>query len=726
MSQKDTLLGKQIDDFKLEKILGQGGMARVYRAVDTKLRRYVAIKVIDTQFREDEEYSRRFEREAQAIARFEHTNVVSVYRYGNVDGVLYMAMQYVKGSDLAQLLDDYRADDEFMTSDEVLRIMREAGRGLDYVHQQGAIHRDIKPANIMLNEEGTAIIADFGLALVQDVGTRGEIFGTPHYMSPEQAVSSAKVVPQSDVYSMGVILYEMFTHRLPFETGEPLDVAMAHLSDEPPSPRTHRPDLPVTIEKVILKSLAKEAQTRYQTCRELTDALEAAIKQTHQAHQSTMPRHSIVERVHLDLEANPLPALPSSTAQMPAVGTPRKSDPSLFERISTQKKGQAKTDLASGTGTPPTVKAKKPKRKKEGRSMLPFVATIAVVTIVAIIALFFMMNSGVSDSEATNTAVVMTNEAFIVQMTQATGDDSTQVTQQATVNVQETALADANATATAIAQQAQQAADSGATQQVINAQETAIAQQAQDAANSEATQQAINAQAAALANTNATGTAIAQQAQDTANSEATQQAINAQAAALADANATGTAIVQQATSIALDVANTAAANAQATTIAQLTQSASSVVQPTAVPSAGQTIPIIIYTRRDRALRIVRPAEGNITTPLNLSPLMLIRTDDDERMRDDNPDNDRDNPRILSGAVWIEYSPLMVGQCVDALKRELESPIIDSISCDDQGDYIAVDDENKAWDKDFNVYYNDILLATCENEVECRVEIPVGG
>jgi serine/threonine protein kinase len=263
MSADDSLLGRQLDEYRLEKLLGRGGMARVYRGLDTRLGRYVAIKVIDASLRADSEYALRFEREAQAIARLEHPNVVRLYRYGEAHGVLYMAMQYIEGADLGFVLADYRSDGDFIEPEEALHIIQDVGSALDYIHSQGVIHRDIKPTNIMLDKQGSAILTDFGLALLTEIGTRGEIFGSPHYIAPEQAISSAGAVPQSDIYSVGIMLYEMFTGQLPYTAENPLDIALLHMDGNAPPPRRFRPEISPALEDVILTAMAREPDRRY-------------------------------------------------------------------------------------------------------------------------------------------------------------------------------------------------------------------------------------------------------------------------------------------------------------------------------------------------------------------------------------------------------------------------------------------------------------------------------
>src|SRR5262245_19358090 len=149
-SINDSLLGKQLDEYQIDKALGSGGMARVYRALDTKLRRYVALKVIAPNFRTDSVYASRFEREAQSIARLEHPNIVRIYRFGEVNDLYYIAMQYIEGADLGYLISDYQASGEVMQIDDIVRVVQDIGAALDYTHSKGVIHRDVKPGNIIL------------------------------------------------------------------------------------------------------------------------------------------------------------------------------------------------------------------------------------------------------------------------------------------------------------------------------------------------------------------------------------------------------------------------------------------------------------------------------------------------------------------------------------------------------------------------------------------------
>ncbi len=318
---EDPLIGKQLGEYQIESLLAQGGMARVYRAMDVRLKRQAVVKLIDPPSRNDPGYVTRFEREAQTIGRLDHPNIVRLYRFDEQDGWLYMAMQHIEGTDLGVVLASYRADQELMDPEDARRIIREICSALDYAHHEGVIHRDVKPANILLDRQGRSFLSDFGLALITEIGTRGEIFGSAHYIAPEQAVSSAKAVPQSDLYAIGVILYEMFTGDVPFKAATPLDIALLHISEPPVPPRQLRPDINPELETVILKALAKKPEERYPTGAALSDALELALNArsaaTLLAPLSSSSRPTIPERVAMELGEQPLPPIPAIVASAP-------------------------------------------------------------------------------------------------------------------------------------------------------------------------------------------------------------------------------------------------------------------------------------------------------------------------------------------------------------------------------------------------------------------------
>lgn len=275
----DPLIGKRLANFQVERLLGHGGMAEVYFGRDISLQRPVAIKIINARFRDDPAYAERFISEARAVALWRHENIVQVYYAGKQDGLYYFVMEYIDGSNLATLLEQYAASGELMPHHDVIRIGHAVASALDYAHKKGVIHRDVKPANTMISTDDRVVLMDFGLALDVQQGSIGEVLGTPHYVSPEQARRSADAVPQSDIYSLGIMLYEMLTGVLPFDDPSPTAVALQHLTMPPASPRSLNRDLSQQAEDVLLKALSKNPKDRYQTAVEFINALEAALAQ---------------------------------------------------------------------------------------------------------------------------------------------------------------------------------------------------------------------------------------------------------------------------------------------------------------------------------------------------------------------------------------------------------------------------------------------------------------
>ena len=288
----DPLIGLELGNFRIERLIGRGGMATVYYGLDINLQRPVAIKVLDARHQGKPIWAERFVREAQTVATWRHENILQIYYADEQDGLYYFAMEYIDGSDLSKVMVDYVVEDKLVGHDEVVRIGLAIANALDYAHQKGVIHRDVKPANVMVARDGRVILADFGLALDVHQGTIGETFGSANYIAPEQAHSSANAVPQSDLYSLGIILYEMLTGVVPFDDPSPLSVSLQHTTLPPPSPREINPALNVETETVLLKALSKSPDKRYQTGGELMYALEKALraKQGSQSPPVSLPK----------------------------------------------------------------------------------------------------------------------------------------------------------------------------------------------------------------------------------------------------------------------------------------------------------------------------------------------------------------------------------------------------------------------------------------------------
>lgn len=274
----DPLIGKQLANFRIERLLGQGATATVYFGQDVKLHRPVAIKVLDKRYKKHPAYAARFVNEARMMAKWRHENIIQIYYADDAQGMSYYVMDYVDGKDLSTYLDSHHYQGKLISTDEVLRIGNAIASALDYAHAQGVIHRDVKPSNILLSTTGGVLLGDFGMALEVGDGTQGNAFGTPHYISPEQARRSADAIPQSDLYSFGVILYEMLVGMVPFNDDSPEEIALKHIAQPAPSPRSVNQNLSTEVEAVLLKALEKNPNERYQSGAKLMQALEDALR----------------------------------------------------------------------------------------------------------------------------------------------------------------------------------------------------------------------------------------------------------------------------------------------------------------------------------------------------------------------------------------------------------------------------------------------------------------
>ncbi len=300
------LIGKTLGPYRILEQIGVGGMATVYKAYQPSMDRDVAIKILPHYLSQDAEFAKRFQREARAIAKLEHAHILPVYDYGEHDQITYIAMRYVQAGTLKE-----RIARGPLPLDEINRLIGQIGGALDYAHRMGVIHRDVKPGNVLVDAQGDTYLTDFGLARMmeatQQLTASGVGLGTPAYMSPEQG-QGVKVDHRSDIYSLGVILFEMVTGHVPFEAETPMAVVLKHITDPLPLPRAIAPDVPEAVERVILKALAKNPTDRFQTAGEMAQALAVAVRKA-----STEPA------------GQPVPA--------PARPTPDHEDVSLITRV---------------------------------------------------------------------------------------------------------------------------------------------------------------------------------------------------------------------------------------------------------------------------------------------------------------------------------------------------------------------------------------------------------
>ena len=274
MNLEGKILGNRYEI--IEKV-GNGGMATVYKATDLVLKRYVAVKILRDEFTTDEEFIKRFETEAQSAARLVHANIVSIFDVGIDNGIYYIVMELIQGKTLKEIIVAERGPLPWKWS---VNVAIQIASALEMAHRNNIIHRDIKPHNIIITEDGVAKVTDFGIAKAVSNSTItafGTTIGSVHYFSPEHA-RGGYTDAKSDLYSLGVVMYEMVTGKVPFDADTPVSVALKHMQEEPVPPIEMNPHLPEAVNKIILKALKKDPMYRYQTATELLEDLRMALK----------------------------------------------------------------------------------------------------------------------------------------------------------------------------------------------------------------------------------------------------------------------------------------------------------------------------------------------------------------------------------------------------------------------------------------------------------------
>lgn len=311
-------VGENVGPYRIIEQLGQGGMATVYKAYHASLDRYVAIKALHQAFNEDSTFLGRFQREARVVARLEHPNIVPVYDFSEHENRPYLVMKFIEGDTLKA-----RLNKGPLTTEEIEKVVDSVGSALGHAHKQGILHRDIKPSNVLISTEGTMYLADFGLARIAQAGestlSADSIMGTPQYISPEQAMGKKDLDSGTDIYSFGVMLYEMVVGQVPFSADTPFSIIHDHIYTPLPLPMEINPKVPEPVQRVLLKALAKERADRYATVEELSAAFKSAWREAGvpiQGSAITMRPKSVQANVHsVSVEQ---PAMKTVAVQRPA------------------------------------------------------------------------------------------------------------------------------------------------------------------------------------------------------------------------------------------------------------------------------------------------------------------------------------------------------------------------------------------------------------------------
>lgn len=270
-------IGENVGPYRVLEQLGQGGMASVFKAYHAALDRYVAMKVLHPAFKEEPNFIARFEREAKVVARLEHPHIVPIYDFAEHNDQPYLVMKYIEGETLKA-----RLTERPLTKTEAIEIAEAVGGALAYAHEQGVLHRDIKPSNVLLSTDGSIYLADFGLARIAQAGastlSKDVMMGTPQYISPEQAQGVRELDEGTDIYSMGVVLYEMVVGRVPFNADTPFSIIHDHIYTPLPLPTKVNPRVPKNVERLLLKALSKERDSRFESVTQLIQAFRVAVQ----------------------------------------------------------------------------------------------------------------------------------------------------------------------------------------------------------------------------------------------------------------------------------------------------------------------------------------------------------------------------------------------------------------------------------------------------------------
>ena len=407
----DAMIGKTIGKYRITDHLGRGGMAEVYKAYQPNLDRYVAIKLMHAFLADEKEFLARFEREAKVVATLRHPNIVQVYDFDVAEGVYYMVMEFINGDTLKARLQDLESKDEWVPLDDAVRIILSVGSALKYAHERGMVHRDVKPANVMITVDGQVILTDFGIAKIvsaANLTASGAMVGTPSYMAPEQGMGQPGD-ERSDIYSLGVMLYQLILGRLPYDADTPLAVVLKHINEPLPLPKNIKPDLSDDINRVILKALAKDPADRYQKVAEMTADLRRAVGLSPDDSQTDAAREGAIKLTGATLVGrvgSGLTPIPGTSAQ--PIGTAATTAAVTAANKSTTQLASPKTIVGSGPGLAAAGAAAAPAvpPAKRPRWIVPLLG-IVVVGVIAIGAVAMLRGNGGDQTPPTPTVAAV-------------------------------------------------------------------------------------------------------------------------------------------------------------------------------------------------------------------------------------------------------------------------------------------------------------------------------
>ncbi|MBR5614238.1 MAG: Stk1 family PASTA domain-containing Ser/Thr kinase [Clostridia bacterium] len=372
-----TLIGKVLADrYEILEEIGSGGMAVVYKAKCKLLNRFVAIKVLRPDLQNDEEFVRRFNVEAQAAASLTHPNIVSIYDVGNQDGLHYIVMEYIQGITLKEYIDEKH----ILPWREAVGYAVQIAKGLEEAHRNSIIHRDIKPHNIIMKHDGVLKVTDFGIAranVQQTMTCEDSAIGSVHYISPEQA-RGGYTDERSDIYSLGIVLYEMITGTVPFDSERPVTVAIMHLQEKPVPPREHNLSIPLPLERIVLKAITKEISSRYKSVSEMIEDLDGVLND---------PSREIVQ-----VEETPLvkPEDMGTTKKMPAVKLESIEKVEIIEELDENKEDSVKKSKKK-----PVKRTSAEIDKKKEKKVIT-IAIACAVAVILLISLAFLSITGIA------------------------------------------------------------------------------------------------------------------------------------------------------------------------------------------------------------------------------------------------------------------------------------------------------------------------------------------